>query len=197
LSLPLGERQKLLAELLNGTALQISEPLYAELATVLAVVRKQQLEGVVAKDRSSTYQPGTRGRSWFKLRLGLGQEFVVGGYTKGDPFNSLLVGYYSGRELVYAGKVKAGFVPPVRRALMTKLKPLLGTRCPFVDLPQSISGQWGEGLTAEDMAKCVWAKPKLVVQVSFVEWTKGGHLRHARFVGMRDDKKASDVTREA
>src|SRR4051812_46491959 len=92
LTLPLVDRYKLLTAIVDGIGLQISEPLNAAARTVLAVVRKHQLEGVVAKKRSSKYSPGMRGGSWFKLRLGLAQEFVVGGYTRGEPFNSLLVG---------------------------------------------------------------------------------------------------------
>jgi bifunctional non-homologous end joining protein LigD len=80
---------------------------------------------------------------------------------------------------------------------MQDLKPLLITDCPFVELPLSKSTRWGEGLTPEDIAKCVWVKPKLVVQVSFVEWTASLNLRHAKFLGMRTDKKPTDVRREA
>jgi bifunctional non-homologous end joining protein LigD len=66
-----------------------------------------------------------------------------------------------------------------------------------VELPISKSSRWGEGLTAEDIAKCVWVKPKVVVQVSFVEWTASGNLRHAKFAGLRDDKRPAQVRREA
>jgi bifunctional non-homologous end joining protein LigD len=196
LGLPLSERQELLADVLNGSAIQLSEPLNADLPTVLQVLRKQQLEGALAKDRQSIYEPGSRGRSWFKLRLGLAQEFVVGGYTTGSPFNSLLVGYYQGRKLLYAGKVNAGFSQPSRRKLFEQITPLRITRCPFANLPQEKSGRWGEGLTAQDIKKCVWLKPWLVVQVSFVEWTENDHLRHAKFLGTRDDKKPTAVRRE-
>lgn len=70
------------------------------------------------------------------------------------------------------------------------------SRCPFVNLPTSKKGHWGEGVTAEDMTKLQWVRPKLVVEVSFVEWTRDGVLRHSEFVGVREDKKPSDVHRE-
>jgi DNA ligase D-like protein (predicted ligase) len=196
-SLPLFDRQQHLARLCKGTGLQVSEPLDADVETLLSVVKTQKLEGIVAKDIDSAYEPGQRGRTWFKQRVGISQEFVIGGYTKGDPFSSLLAGYYSGRKLVYAGKVKAGFVPASRRSVMQELEPLIIEECPFAELPLSKSSRWGEGLTQQDLAKCVWAKPKLIAAVSFVEWTDGGLVRHAKFLGLRDDKSPRDVRKES
>jgi DNA ligase D-like protein (predicted ligase) len=197
-SVPLTERRIFLLELAEGTSLQVSEPLNADLDTVLQVVRDQGLEGVVAKERSSVYEPGSRGGSWFKHRIGLTQEFLIGGYTKsGDSFTSLLVGYYSGHKLLYAGKVKAGFVPATRRNIMKQLEPRNVTNCPFAELPVSKSSRWGEGLTAEDIAKCVWVKPNLVALVNFVEWTKNSSLRHAKFIGMKDNPKASKLRKRS
>lgn len=70
------------------------------------------------------------------------------------------------------------------------------SRCPFVNLPSSKAGHWGEGVTAEDMTKLRWVRPKVVIDVSFVEWTGDGVLRHSEFVGIRDDKRPSEVHRE-
>jgi ATP-dependent DNA ligase len=92
--------------------------------------------------------------------------------------------------------VNGGFSQPTRRKLFEQITPLKSENCPFANLPQQKSGRWGEGLTAEDMKKCVWLKPKLVVQISFVEWTENGHLRHAKFLGTRDDKTPTAVRRE-
>jgi len=66
-----------------------------------------------------------------------------------------------------------------------------------VNLPNSKTGRWGEGITAEDMASIVWVKPSLVAQVAFTEWTDGGSLRHARFIDLRTDKRAAEVVRES
>ncbi|PYR36908.1 MAG: ATP-dependent DNA ligase, partial [Acidobacteria bacterium] len=125
------------------------------------------------------------------------QEFVIGGYAPAAPtFDSLLVGYYAGRELRFAGKVRAGLTPHLRRAILARIAPLGAARCPFVNLPSPKRGQWGEGVTATEMATLRWVKPTQVVDVSFTEWTRDDHLRHAAFVGMRDDKRAREVRRD-
>jgi bifunctional non-homologous end joining protein LigD len=193
---PLAKRQRLLARLVRQSAVQLSEPIDASLETVLQAVASLGMEGVVAKRRDSRYAAGMRGRLWFKFRTGHGQEFVIGGMKRGDPFESLLLGYYEGRRLHYAGKTRAGLVPNLKRAIYALLEPLTISKCPFVDLPQRSPGRWGDGLTAEKMNDCIWIKPKLVAQVSFVEWTDQGILRHPKFLGLRDDKRPREVVRE-
>ncbi len=68
--------------------------------------------------------------------------------------------------------------------------------CPFVNLPETHRSRWGEGLTADDMKKCVWVRPKLVAQIEFLEWTESDHLRHSKFAGLRDDKNPRGVVKE-
>ena len=80
--------------------------------------------------------------------------------------------------------------------IFKKIKPLGVAACPFANLPEKKSGRWGAGLTAAKMAECRWLKPVLVAQFEDVEWTGDGHLRHSRFIALRDDKKATDVIRE-
>jgi bifunctional non-homologous end joining protein LigD len=80
--------------------------------------------------------------------------------------------------------------------LLAKMKPLLTSRCPFRNLPTSKKSHFGEGITADDMKKLRWLKPRLVAQVRFTEWTSYGLLRHATFGGLRDDKESSEVTRD-
>jgi bifunctional non-homologous end joining protein LigD len=92
--------------------------------------------------------------------------------------------------------VTAGFTGNIRRSLYARLEPLVTDRCPFADLAQNSPWRWGEGLTAKRMLDCTWVRPKLVVQVSFVEWPLHGNLRHATFLGLRDDKRPRDVVRE-
>jgi bifunctional non-homologous end joining protein LigD len=70
------------------------------------------------------------------------------------------------------------------------------SKCPFANLPESNKGRWGEGLTAEDMEKCIWLKPQLVATIEYAEWTPLNHLRHSKFIVLREDKKASEVRRE-
>src|SRR5437588_12891206 len=122
---------------------------------------------------------------------------VVGGYKPtSTSFDSLLVGYYEDRTLMCAGKVRNGFAPALRVELFERMRPLETPRCPFANLPSSRSSHWGEGITADEMRAIRWVKPKLVAEVSFAEWTRDGSLRHAAFIGLRDDKPAGDVHRD-
>jgi ATP-dependent DNA ligase len=161
-------------------------------------VRGLGLEGVIAKQRTSRYTPGDRNAAWVKLKLDRQQEFVVGGYRPGpNGVDALLVGYYDGKELRFAGKVRAGFTPHVRREVFAALAPLHTSGCPFVDLPNTKASHWGGGVTLEQMSEMQWLKPKLVAQIRFVEWTGDGHLRHAAFLGLRFDKTARAIRRES
>lgn len=110
--------------------------------------------------------------------------------------DSLVVGFYRGEELIYASRVRAGFIPATRRKVFDQIKHLTTTKCPFANLPEPASGRWGQGLTAEKMKNCVWLKPDAVAQIEFLEWTGADHLRHTKFVGMRDDKDPRKVIRE-
>ena len=173
-------------------------PLNAPLRDLIASVTAHGLEGLVAKRRDSRYEPGLRTGAWTKMRVNRGQEFVIGGYTIGTrSFDALILGYYEGDRLVYVARTRNGFTPAMRERLFRRFQPLEISRCPFVNLPEAHSGRWGQGLTRSKMADCRWLTPVLVVQVEFLEWTEDNHLRHARFVGVRDDKPARDVRREA
>lgn len=164
---------------------------------VLAAVRELGLEGVVGKRRGSLYQPGKRTGTWIKHRTNRGQEFVIGGYTRGTRgFDALLLGVFDAGELRYAGKVRNGFTPVIRDRIFPTLKAEKVEACPFVNLPETGRSRWGEALTKEKMRECRWLNPVLVCNVGFVEWTDGGKLRHPTFQGMRDDKPARKVVRE-
>jgi bifunctional non-homologous end joining protein LigD len=194
---PLEERRLALAKVVNGTRILLSEPLPGTPAQIEAAVRELQLEGVVAKRRDSRYEPGMRSRSWVKVKFNRRQEFVIGGYKpSATNFESLLVGYYEGRKLMFASKVRAGLTPHVRAELFPALKAIEQPRCPFVDLPTSKTGHWGEGITAEDMAALRWVRRRIVAEVAFVEWTRDGLLRHPEFIGIRNDKGPRAVKRE-
>ena len=110
--------------------------------------------------------------------------------------DSILVGYYEDRDLVYAGRVRAGLTAAFRRVLLPHFEDLEIPRCPFNNLPERNEGHWGEGLTAAKMDKCRWLDPFLVVRIEFLEWTPENRLRHARFAGIRSDKDAREVTRD-
>jgi ATP-dependent DNA ligase len=122
----------------------------------------------------------------------------VGGFVPGSHgFDSLIVGVFEKKRLQFVAKVRNGFVPRIRDEIFPSLKKLMSDDCPFVNLPEKKSSRWGEPLTAEKMNECRWVKLVLVCQVAFVEWTDGGKLRHCTFLGMRDDKAAAQVVREA
>ena len=196
--MPLEDRRDALREVVGESGVLMSDALPGTPAQIAAAVRELHLEGVVAKRRRSTYAAGRRSDAWIKVRFARRQELVVGGYKPaGDTFDSLVVGHYEGSKLLSAGKVRSGFTPHARNELMPLLVALKTARCPFANLPSGGSGHWGEGITVEEMRVLRWVKPRLVVEVSFTEWTRDGSLRHAAFVARRDDKSAKDVVREA
>ena len=172
-------------------------PLEATLPVLIQSVKEQGFEGLVAKRRDSPYEPGLRSGAWMKMRVNRGQAFVIGGYTVGgNPFDALIIGYYDGDRLLYAGRTRNGFTPAARAQLVKKFRGLEMKACPFANLPEARSGRWGAGLTAKKMADCRWLTPTLVGQFGFVEWTPDGHLRHPSFVALREDKPAREVRRE-
>lgn len=197
---PLVKRRELLEEhVLPKLAepIRYSPVLESKLEDLIRSVKQQGLEGLVAKRRNSKYEPGQRSGAWQKMRVNQGQEFVIAGYTPSPKnFDALVIGYYERSKLMYAARTRNGFTPASRVELFKKLKPLEISGCPFANLPEKKAGRWGAGLTAAKMAECRWLKPQLIGQFEFVEWTEDAHLRHSRFVALRDDKKAKNVKRE-
>ena len=198
-NLPLTERRKLLKSIRVPSGwIRVSEQFDISVDQILAAVRQQGLEGVVAKRKDSLYEPGKRTGSWSKFRINRGQEFVVGGFFPGPHgIDSIVIGYYRGKDLLYVARTRNGFVPATRRMVYEKLKPLVTVKCPFVNLPETGRARWGEILDAEKMKKCVWVHPKQVAVIEFLEWTEGDRLRHSKFVALRDDKNPRDVVKEA
>ncbi len=196
---PLNERRHVMRSIkLGSPRIRLSEQFNAPVGQVVAAVRQQRLEGVVAKRKDSLYEPGKRSGSWTKLRINQGQEFVIGGFIPGPRgVDSIIVGYYRGKDLVYVARVRNGFVPATRRMVYGKLKPLITDKCPFVNLPETGRTRWGEILDAEKMKQCVWVRPKLVAVIEFLEWTEADRLRHSKFVALREDKSPQDVVKEA
>jgi bifunctional non-homologous end joining protein LigD len=194
---PLDDRRAVLREVIGDSGVLLSDALPGTPAQIAAAVRRLQLEGVVAKRRRSAYAAGRRSDAWIKVRFARHQEFVVGGFKPaGRTFDSLVVGHYVGAKLLSAGKVRSGLTPQLRQDLYARLATLQTARCPFANLPSGASSHWGEGITEEEMLKLRWVKPRLVVEVSFTEWTRDGSLRHASFLCVRDDKQPNDVKRE-
>jgi bifunctional non-homologous end joining protein LigD len=160
---------------------EAGEALYAEAC-------RKGWEGVIAKRADSPYAE-RRSRDWLKFKCEQGQELVIGGYTapRGSrtEFGALLLGYYDGDALRYAGKVGTGFDGCALRAIGAQLRAREIAEPSFADAQQIRE----RGVS--------WVKPELVAQVAFTEWTGSGRLRHPRFLGLRDDKPAAQVVREA
>jgi DNA ligase D-like protein (predicted ligase) len=197
--LPLIDRRQIMKSVikLESPRIRIMDYFEASAGDMLSAARSQGLEGVVAKRRDSRYEVGKRSGSWAKYRLNSGQELVIGGYIPGaHGVDAIVVGYYRGEDLIYVARVRNGFVPASRRQIFAMLKPLVTSVCPFANLPETHKGRWGEGLTAEDMEKCVWVRPELVAPIEFLEWTESNHLRHAKFAGLRSDKEPRTVIKE-
>jgi bifunctional non-homologous end joining protein LigD len=142
-------------------------------------------EGLIAKRADAPYIGG-RSRDWLKFKCSAEQELVIGGFTapRGSrtELGALLLGYYDGGRLRYAGKVGTGFTHETLRQLAASLAPLERATSPFSDEVKE--------------RHTTWVEPRLVAQVGFSEWTRDGRLRHPRFLGLREDKPASEVVRE-
>jgi DNA ligase D-like protein (predicted ligase) len=194
---PLSERRALLEKLLGNSGALLSQSLPGTLGQIMQAVKEHGLEGVIAKRLDSPYQADRRSGFWLKLPLKPNQDLVIGGFRlDGKRLELLLVGYFENGKLLFAGKVHQGLNPANRRALLKVLEPLRVEKCPFGNLPTPKTGQWGEGVPAEEMGDYVWLRPEIVAQIKFAEWTKGGVLRHAEFVASRDDKHPNEVVRE-
>jgi bifunctional non-homologous end joining protein LigD len=182
---PIEERQAILAALPLEPPLSRVAPIDHPEPWTLA--REQGWEGVVAKRRGSPYEP-RRSPHWLKMKVEASQELVVGGFT--DPqgkrvgLGALLVGYFDGDDLVFAGKIGTGFDTRLLLDLRALLDALEIPASPFtraVGLPR---------------LRAHWVRPEIVVQVAFIEWTVHGKLRHPRLLGVRLDKDARQVVRE-
>ena len=147
------------------------------------------LEGIISKRRAAAYHSG-RGLDWVKTKCLHRQELVIGGFT--DPRGSrvgigaLLVGYYEGKQLRYAGKVGTGFNARTLDELHELLTPHLRATTPFTPAPEK----------AWTGPSVHWVEPALVAEVAFAEWTADGRLRHPSFKGLRRDKRPTTVVRE-
>jgi len=195
--LPLKERRASLEKLLEGSPVKFSGSLQGATDVVIKAVTEHGMEGIVAKRSDSVYESGDRSGAWLKLPLKSKGEFVIGGYRpEGGSLELLVVGYYEGNKLLFAGKVRQGLNPAIRSALLKGLQTIRAAECPFGNLPHGKKGHWGEGITAAEMGDYVWLEPRVVAEIKFTEWTSGGVLRHPQFVGIRDDKRPEEATRE-
>jgi bifunctional non-homologous end joining protein LigD len=182
-----GKLRQALAEASPSERVRFSVELDGPPRDILAAACQMGLEGIIGKRRDSPYV-ARRSRDWIKLKCGLRQEFVIGGYT--DPrgartgIGSLLLGVYDERGLLrYAGNVGSGFSEAALRELSQRLARLATGDRPFAP---------GAAIARQ----AHWVKPRLLAEVSFSEWTQGGSVRHAVFHGLREDKRARAIGRE-
>jgi bifunctional non-homologous end joining protein LigD len=184
--LPLTDRKKLLGEAVEeGPDIWLVDELSGDPTKLLAKACAKGWEGLVAKRRDSIYT-GDRSRDWCKLKCSASQEMVIGGWTEPrgsrTGLGALLVGYYDGGQLRYAGKVGTGFSMDTLASLSRELRRLERPNSPFVDAIRERTAHWVE--------------PRLVANIAFTEWTRDGRLRHPRFEGLRPDKDPTSVVRE-
>lgn len=188
--LPLVERKAMLADLLAGSdehLLRVSEHVEADGKKVFEKASELHAEGIVSKKSAGHYLSG-RSNDWLKVKCLLEQEFVIGGYTL--PSNeirgvgALLLGYYDNGKLIYAGRTGTGFNHTTHKMLRDKLEKLTRKTMPFASAP------------ADAHRGAIWVDPELVAPVRFTTWTADNLVRQAAFLGLREDKEASEVRRE-
>jgi bifunctional non-homologous end joining protein LigD len=202
-SLPLEARKNILERLCAdaGDPIRYSGAIGGDAKRLLEAVKRRGLEGIIGKQRNSVYEPGRRSGAWIKLKCVNEQEFVIGGYTPPQGsrkyFGAILVGYYENEKLVFAGKVGTGFTVKSLSMLYKKFQRETRDDCPFVDLPSKQNGQWVQDITPSMMRKMHWVNPVLVCEIKFAEWTRDKKLRAPVFLGLREDKKPTEVVRES
>jgi bifunctional non-homologous end joining protein LigD len=200
---PLEFRKEMLQRLCGeaGEAIRYSGDVGNDAEPLLKQVKQLGLEGLIGKQRGSVYESDRRSGLWIKLKVLNEQEFVIGGYTppggSRKHFGALLVGYYDGKKLLFAGKVGTGFNAKSLAALHKQFTAEERGDCPFADLPSKQGGQWVQGITPAMMRRCTWVNPVFVCQLKFAEWTRDAKLRQPVFLGLREDKDARQVTRSA
>ena len=197
MELPLIERKGRLQKLLEGApaALRYNDHQIGQGPAFHRRACEHRLEGIVSKRVSSRYEPDRR--SWLKTKCLNREEFVVVGWS--DPegsrhrIGSLLLGYYTGDgKLIYAGRVGTGMAVPELERVYQRLEPLVVEKMPLSEPPPRRS-RFGSPLV---LSRVHWVRPEMIVEVSYVEWTPDGLLRHVVYLGEREDKSAADVVRD-
>lgn len=197
--LPLTERRKLLQQLVPSNQLiRFSQAFETSGTEFLEAAKKIGLEGIMAKHKDSLYETGHRTTKWLKIKANKRQEVVIGGYTRNEgtskPFSALLVGVFEQGKFVYTGKIGTGFNLKTQQEMMRLFEPLVVDQPPFDTEPNV--NKPSRFRPNPPHATATWLKPKLIGEVSFTEMTSDGLMRHPSFEGMREDKKAKEVTLE-
>jgi bifunctional non-homologous end joining protein LigD len=176
------------ATLPQNSALEYSNHVVGKGITAFNRAKRAQEEGVMAKSADSRYYSGQRTREWLKVKASQGQEVVIVGFTaprrSRQYFGSLVLAVREGDDWRYVGRAGTGFNVETLKSLYGQLSPLRTARKPVA-------------AKVPDESNTTWVKPKLVAEVKFTEWTSSGEMRHPVYLGLRTDKKASDVVMEA
>ncbi len=180
--------ERLLASIKGKTPLRYSEHVAGDGQEFFRQACAFQIEGIISKLANSPYQ-STRNRNWLKAKCLKRQEFVVAGYTPSrndfPGFGSLILGVYERGNLIYSGRVGTGFSIKQRLELQKRLDQIAQTAMPFSVKPKD-----------PGLRHAHWAKPELVAEVAFTEWTADGSIRHPSFQGLRQDKRPKEIIRE-
>ena len=187
---PLADRRRRLANALRADPrVRLSEHIEGDGIEFFEAARARSLEGIMAKDRGSRYEPGKRSMAWQKVKIRPEQELVVGGMTRGTgkavELGALLVGFYEDGALRYAGKVGAGFNDAIRAELLARLEPLVVDHPPFAVPPPPIVSR-----------SAIWLRPDVVIRAEFAGWTGDGLVRQAAYKGFDLGKDPKSVRRE-
>lgn len=186
---PLTKRREILQQLVpSNSIIRFSDSVDEKGEDLFELAKKSDLEGIVAKKKTSHYQPGKRTKDWLKIPTEIRQEFVIGGWTESDggrPFRTLLFGYYNDKgELIYAGHAGGGYKDAEMKGILQQLKKIEVNKKPFkgeVDTDRPVH----------------WVKPELVAEIKYATTTKSGKIRKpAIFLGFRNDKTAKMVRKE-
>lgn len=164
--------------------IQLSPILVGKAQEVLAHAKKFEFEGVVAKRIDSVYRAAETSNNWQKNKTQRSDDFLIGGYIPGSyGIEQLIVGEKRDGDFYFVESVKNGFVPSTRQRVFESIKGKEIKRCPFVNLPEK---KGAHRMDREKMAKVRWMEPRFAAEIAFNERTPGGHLRHSRFLRLRE-----------
>jgi bifunctional non-homologous end joining protein LigD len=191
LGVPLESRKRLLKLVLREhPRVRFASHVEASGLAFHAAAQQRGLEGIVAKLRSSRYEPGRRSSAWLKIKIRPEQELVVGGWTPGEgnarDLGALAVGVYEDGALRFSGKVGSGFTGVTRKRLLARLAPLVAERAPF-DPPPERKGE---------LRNVTWVRPELVIRAELGGWSRDGMVRQTSFKGIEEGRDPATVTRE-